>query len=123
MKTSVCGNPVSFCAKAGREYEKCAKVLREVSMEYENFTKVLCGVNWEGRCLSGRQPPRKSALRIVRGEFRTLFNYLKISLCEAGKFYCEINYFICEITSRLLRDKFFYLRVEFLLLPRELSSA
>ena len=123
MKTSVCGNPVSFWAKVSREYENFAKVLREVSMEYENFTKVLCGVNWEGRCLSGRQPPRKSALRIVRGEFRTLFNYLKISLCEAGKFYCEINYFICEITSRLLRDKFFYLRVEFLLLPRELSSA
>jgi hypothetical protein len=47
----------------------------------------------------------------------------KISLCEAGKFYCEINYFIYELTSRLLRDKFFYLRVEFFLLPRGFSSS
>ena len=50
---------------------------------------------------------------IVQNEFRTLFKYLKFSLCEAEKFYCEINYFIYELTSRLLRDKFFYLRVEF----------
>ena len=48
-----------------------------------------------------------------------LCNCLRISLCETGKFYCEINYFIYELTSRLLRDKFFYLRVEFFLLPRE----
>ena len=37
-----------------------------------------------------------SALRIVRNEFSPLINHLKISLCEAGKFYCDINYFICE---------------------------
>ena len=55
---------------------------------------------------------------IVQNEFRTLFKYLKFSLCEAEKFYCEINYFIYELTSRLLRDKFFYLRVEFFLLRR-----
>ena len=54
--------------------------------------------------------------------FGGLRKYVEISLCEAGKFYCEINYFICEITSRLLRDKLFYLRVEFRLLPRELFS-
>ena len=29
-------------------------------------------------------------------QFETVGNYLKFSLCEAGKFYCEINYFICE---------------------------
>ena len=68
MRTSVCGNLVSFCAKSG----------------------------WEDRCLSGRQPPQKSELRIVRGEFQALCKYLKISLCEAGKFYCEINLFFCE---------------------------
>jgi len=25
-----------------------------------------------------------------------LINYMIFALCEAGKFYCEINYFICE---------------------------
>ena len=49
----------------------------------------------------------------------SLCNVLKIILPQKRKFYCEINYFICEITSRLLRDKFFYLVVEFCLLPRE----
>jgi len=29
-------------------------------------------------------------------QFPTLGNYHKISLCEAAKFCCEINYFICE---------------------------
>ena len=53
--------------------------------------------------------------------FRGLSKYVKISFCEWGKFYCEINYFIYELTSRLLRDKFFYLRVEFFLLSREFS--
>ena len=28
--------------------------------------------------------------------FRSLRKYVKISLCERGKFYCEINYFIYE---------------------------
>ena len=28
--------------------------------------------------------------------FGGLRKYVEISLCEAGKFYCEINYFICE---------------------------
>ena len=79
--------------------------------------------SWEGRCLSGRQPPRKSVLRIVRNEFRTLFKYLIIGLCEAGKFYYDINYFSCEQNDRLLRDKFFYLVVEFLLLTQEFSPA
>jgi len=27
---------------------------------------------------------------------RSLRKYVKISLCERGKFYCEINYFIYE---------------------------
>ena len=40
------------------------------------------------------------------------------SLCEAGKFYSEINLFCCEKNDRPLRDKLFYLRVEFLLLLR-----
>ena len=79
--------------------------------------------SWEGRCLSGRQPPRKSVLRIVRNEFRTLFKYLIIGLCEAGKFYYDINYFSCEQNDRLLRDKFYYLVVEFLLLTQEFSPA
>ena len=69
--------------------------------------------SWEGRCLSGRQPPRKSVLRIVRNEFRTLFKYLIIGLCEAGKFYYDINYFSCEQNDCLLRDKKIYLAVEF----------
>ena len=34
---------VSLCAKADWEYETRAKAMREVG--------------WEGRCLSGRQPP------------------------------------------------------------------
>ena len=59
MRTSVCGNLVSFWAKVSREYENFAKVLREVSMEYENFTKVLCGVNWEGRCSAARMPRKE----------------------------------------------------------------
>ena len=58
----------------------------------------------------------------TRRHFRSLRTYIKISFSQKGKFYCEINYFICEITSRLLRDKLFYLRVEFRLLPRELFS-
>ena len=40
--------------------------------------------------------------------FGGLSKYVKISFCERRKFYCEINYFIYELTSRLLRDKFFY---------------
>ena len=52
-------------------------------------------------------------LLTTKSQFRTLCNHLKINLCERGKFYCDINYFIYEITSRLLRDKIFYLRVEF----------
>ena len=66
LRTSICRNLVSFCGKAG----------------------------WEGRRLSGYQPQQKSALRIVQNEFRALFKYLKISLCEAGKFYYEIKIFI-----------------------------
>ena len=48
-----------------------------------------------------------------------LTNYLKSSAPQERKFYCEIKFFIYEITSRLLRDKFFYLVVEFCILPRE----
>ena len=32
----------------------------------------------------------------TRRHSRSLRRYVKISLCEAGKFYRDINYFICE---------------------------
>ena len=51
--------------------------------------------------------------------FGGLGKYIEISVCKMVKFYCEINYFIYEINGRLLRDKNFYLVVEFSLLPRE----
>ena len=35
-------------------------------------------------------------LLMANRQFPTLGNYHKISLCEAAKFCCEINYFICE---------------------------
>ena len=56
----------------------------------------------------------------TRRQFGSLRNYVTISLPQKRKFYCDIKFFIYEITSRLLRDKFFYLRVEFFLLAREL---
>ena len=64
---------------------------------------------------SFRGPPLTS-----KRQFGSPCNYVKINLPQRGKFYCEIKFFIYEITSRLLRDKFFYLRVEFFLLAREL---
>ena len=73
---------------------------------------------------SVRMPCQYTFLRrlpTTKDRFGSLRKYVEISLCEAGKFYCEINYFIYELTSRLLVDKNFYLRVEFLLLPREFS--
>ena len=56
----------------------------------------------------------------TRRHSRRLRKYIKISAPQKRKFYSQINFFICEITSRLLRDKNFYLVVEFFLLPREL---
>ena len=50
---------------------------------------------------------------VPKGPFLTLSNYVIFGLCEAGKFYCEINFFFCEWNDRLLRHKLFYLRVEF----------
>ena len=55
----------------------------------------------------------------TRRHFRSLRKYIKISFSQKGKFYCEIKFFFFFITSRLLRDKFFYLVVEFCLLPGE----
>ena len=56
----------------------------------------------------------------TRRHSRGLRKYIKISAPQKRKFYSQINFFICEITSRLLRDKNFYLVVEFFLLPRKL---
>ena len=82
------------------------------------------GVSWEGRCLSGRQPPRKqmrgarailtfAARPLIRFPWLAprprcsgppsyfplitlLFYYVIFSACERAKFYYEINYFIYE---------------------------
>ena len=38
-----------------------------------------------------------ASLQLTTGRhFRSLRKCVKISLCERGKFYCEINYFIYE---------------------------
>ena len=50
-----------------------------------------------------------------------LRKYKGTGASERAEFYCEINIFFCEWTDRLLRDKFFYLRVEFSLVPRGFS--
>ena len=52
---------------------------------------------------------------------RRLRKYKETGASERAEFYCEINFFFCEWTDRLLRDKFFYLRVEFSLVPRGFS--
>ena len=73
-----------------------------------------------------RMPCQYTSLRRLPttwNRFGDLGKYVEISLCKAGKIYCEINYFIYELTSRLLRDKIFYLRVEFLLVPWEFILA
>ena len=44
------------------------------------------------------------------------YKYLNSGHCEVGKFYSQINFFFCEQNDRLLRDKIFYLVVEFTLL-------
>ena len=46
-----------------------------------------------------RMPCKYTFLRrlpTTRNRFGSLRKYIKISLCERGKFYCEINFFICE---------------------------
>jgi hypothetical protein len=59
------------------------------------------------------RPALQAALPAIYPAQRTISNYMIFCVCEAGKFYCDINYFICEWTDRLLREELFYLRVEF----------
>ena len=86
---------------------------------YTNFSPPGRSLDFPGSlpAAAGSGPPSYFPLTTL------LFNNVIFSPCDRGKFYCEIKYFSYELTSRLLRDKFFYLRVEFFLLPRGFSSS